>query len=494
MKSLLSVNLASVLSSIELIYLTPGPNPVMSDDWKWVLRTASATRPVLRFLPAIDVPGQTNGRQSGSSAFSDTRGMVQLSAGADGFVSSMGNAPDLGTAFAVATSVYGSNQLQVIGNVGYSSRAGIPTAAFRTTFSREFESGSAPEVAVTMRQLLLPGRTGVAALGGQPNQTPEFRSMDVSFGDHLKLGDNVQFDYGASMESISFLSRLNYLSPYGRLTYEPDPDTVVEFVFSSGLPPGELLDAMPGDPVSELNQNLATLAMFPRVSLMAGRPEVQRSSNYEVGYHKRFGSRTVSLAAYREDVSNTAVTAAGADGIYPTGDVLPDLFSETSVLNAGRFFNSGYMVGLSQDVGDRLTFGLAYGNGDVLKPIREQLETGGADELRSVLRTARRPNVTARVNGTLPWAGTHFMCGYQWTDFSALSPGHAYLTQGLTPLEGMNVRVRQPLPMFSHRFEATAEFRNLLAQGYVPFISPGGRRFYLMQAARSVRGGLTFVF
>jgi hypothetical protein len=483
-----------VLSSIELIYPLPGQNPVMSDDWKWVLRTASATRPVLRFLPSIDMPSPAAAYQSITSAFSDTRGVVQLSAGADGFVSSLGNAPDLGTAFAVATSVYGRTQLQLVGDLGYSSRAGIPTGAFRTTFSREFDSGAAPEVTVTMRQLFLPGRAGLAALGGPQNQTPELRTMDVSFGDHLQLSDNVQFDYGASMESISFLSRLNYLSPYGRLTYEPSADTVVELVVSSGAPPDELLRPVAGDPASDLQQNLATLALFPRVSLLAGRPEVQRSSNYELGYHRKFGSRAVSLAAYREVVSNTAVTAAGIDGLYPTGDVLPDLFSETSVLNAGRFFNTGYIAGISQDVGDDLSFGFAYGSGDALKPTREQLETGGADELRSILRTARRPNATARVNGTLPWTGTHVMSSYEWTDFSALTPGHAYLTQGFVPLAGLNVRVRQPLPLFCRRLELNAEFRNLLAQGYVPVLSPGGRRFYLMQAARGIRGGLNFVF
>jgi len=42
--------------------------------------------------------------------------------------------------------------------------------------------------------------------------------------------------------------------------------------------------------------------------------------------------------------------------------------------------------------------------------------------------------------------------------------------------------------------EAIIDLRNLLAQGYVPVIGPDGKTVYLMQSARSVRGGLAFSF
>src|ERR1700733_2453238 len=86
MQSLLYVDLASVLSSIELVYAKPGEGALMSDDWKWVLKESAATRPVLRMLPADLGVGsqqsQTQGQSgSGSSVFSDTRGMLNLSGG-----------------------------------------------------------------------------------------------------------------------------------------------------------------------------------------------------------------------------------------------------------------------------------------------------------------------------------------------------------------------------------------------------------------------------
>jgi hypothetical protein len=42
--------------------------------------------------------------------------------------------------------------------------------------------------------------------------------------------------------------------------------------------------------------------------------------------------------------------------------------------------------------------------------------------------------------------------------------------------------------------EILMDLRNLLAQGYVPVMGRDGRTVYLVQAARSARGGVAFSF
>jgi hypothetical protein len=42
--------------------------------------------------------------------------------------------------------------------------------------------------------------------------------------------------------------------------------------------------------------------------------------------------------------------------------------------------------------------------------------------------------------------------------------------------------------------DALIDIRNLLAQGYVPVMGNDGHTVYLVQAARSVRGGVAFTF
>src|ERR1700729_1638492 len=88
MQSLLYVNMASVLSSIELVYAKPGEGALMSDDWKWVLKESAATRPVLRLLPG-DSSSDPQKRQSPvGSVFSDTKGVLSVSAGDPGSLGS----------------------------------------------------------------------------------------------------------------------------------------------------------------------------------------------------------------------------------------------------------------------------------------------------------------------------------------------------------------------------------------------------------------------
>src|SRR5579872_2138450 len=116
MQSLLYVDLASVLSSIELVYVAPGQGALMSDDWKWTLKASTATRPVLRLLPDQSSSDPNKRDTAVGSIFADTRGLLSVSAGDPGSLGGSSAQTDLGTAFAVATSVLGRYQVQVSGN------------------------------------------------------------------------------------------------------------------------------------------------------------------------------------------------------------------------------------------------------------------------------------------------------------------------------------------------------------------------------------------
>jgi hypothetical protein len=76
-------------------------------------------------------------------------------------------------------------------------------------------------------------------------------------------------------------------------------------------------------------------------------------------------------------------------------------------------------------------------------------------------------------------------------------PSHLFLAQRFSPEPGLNLFIRQPLPSFGGvpgRFEATAEFRNMLEQGYLPIAAADGRTMVLTNSPRALRGGLSFIF
>jgi len=75
--SRLHVSLNTLFSSIQLDYPNLESGSLISDDWKWVLRSASDVRPVMRFredpVGAGQIPPVT--------VFADTRGILRFSAG-----------------------------------------------------------------------------------------------------------------------------------------------------------------------------------------------------------------------------------------------------------------------------------------------------------------------------------------------------------------------------------------------------------------------------
>jgi hypothetical protein len=495
MRSILNVNLNTLFSSIQLSYPTFESGSIMTDDWKWVLRSASATRPVMRLLdPAnSDMELSPDSQEKTRVAmFSGTHAILRVSGG-DRPVDLSANQADLGTAFALSTSVYGANNLQVSGNVGYGIQNGAPTTAFRTSYSRSLAGGN-PEISVTMRQLSLPGRFA-AAVTGQDAALPALRTMSAGFDDRTDVAGNLSVQYGFTLDCVSFLDHLNYFSPYARLSYQLSDGSELEFAYSSGNARPDL-GASSGDE-EDLQRSLNTLALFPRISMLNGQSKVQRGQEYEIGYTRKMGSRSVQVTAYREAVSNLALSMVAPSGVFSGADLLPDLFSGNSIFNAGNFDSVGYTVAGAQNLGDHVTATFIYGSTGALTTDRHEVVSSSPDELRSMIRAGRRHAATTRVAVTSPWTGTHLVASYQWAaggDQRWVEPGNLYSTGSLRPLPGFNIHIRQPIPGLGRRIEATADLRNLLAQGYLGLDTAQNQRILLVENPRSFRGGLSFIF
>jgi hypothetical protein len=67
----------------------------------------------------------------------------------------------------------------------------------------------------------------------------------------------------------------------------------------------------------------------------------------------------------------------------------------------------------------------------------------------------------------------------------------------------LNIYLKQPIrwvhigrdgPNGAGGLEAHVDLRNLLAEGYQPFVTSDGSHLYFAQAQRCVRGGLAFTF
>jgi hypothetical protein len=484
MRSLLAVDLSALFSSIQLSYPPIDGGSLMTDDWKWVLRGSSSTRPVLRFLGNTPAPPAPS---------SETQAMLSLSAG-DPLATGGANEADLGATFALATSAFGdgNDTLELSGNLGVASPAGMPVTAFRTGY-RLNASGGGPEFSLTVRQIYLPGRLGGAAAGPESG-VPLMRSVSASYDDSSRVTDNVTVQYGFTMDSVSFLDRMNHFSPYARLVYSLSQKDNLAFVYTSGnARPG--LDGQAAD--DGLQRDVNSLGLFPRVSVRGARSTVERGSEYEVNYTRKEASRQFRASAYSESVTNAALTMVAPNGMYSGADLLPDLFGGDSIFNVGSYQSMGYTAGVTQDVGSHFSATLTYGSMGALTTDNGRITSDNPNQLRAMIRPGQKQALAARIVARASRTGTRVIASYELADDRWAMPGHLYDTQSDRPMPGFNVYLRQPVPFICRRLcrvEATADLRNLLAQGYLSLAAPHGQDLLLVETPKSLRGGLNFVF
>lgn len=498
-ENLLHVNLGTLASGVAIAPPSAVPGALMSDEWKWVLRTSAATRPVLRFTP----DSTSDPAHHALANFTETTGLVKLSAGDNGPLAG-GGAQDLGTAFAVATRMNGDSSVRLSGNFAYLPASGLPVAAFRTTYSRDEDGQSGPQLAVTMHQIYFPGLgpTGDAgAFAGGSDAGPALRTVTVGASDKLQVNDDLQIEYGGHLDTISFLQSEARMSTFARATYRLNGDAAVRVAYSTGTAPTELLNRDSGLPsgetgIPELNQDLAVLSMLPAVTRVNNQLYMERARNLEASYQVTHGSRKYYVTLYNQAVSDGAFDMSAPPIFQSRADLLPALDGNYYVFDIGSYQQSGLSGAITQALGEHAEFTVSAGSTGDLAANPMQTTGNGAMDVRSEVRARQGYFAMARAVAAIPGIGTRIAVSYGWVPAGVMMPTHYSLTGPVDQQQGLNIAVHQPLPHFigfRGRLEATGELNNAFANGYLP-ITAAGHCSVLTDAPRSVRGGLSFLF
>lgn len=496
--SILQIHLATLFSSIQVSYIVP--DGAMSNDWKWVLRSSPATRPVTRYLP-LDTVASASGEER-PRVFSGTRAMLSLSGGDGGLVDSGSTSGDFGTGFVLSTNFFGKNQIQVGGTFGEAANLEPATMGLGVIYSRSDSSGfgPTPEVTFTMMQM----STAAPQVAGLQNSSaglgagPSVRGMSLSIYEVTDPLDNLHIEYGITGESVDYLQHTSRLSPFARITATLGKGGEVIAAYSDGGRPDELTAhqqykaAEYESTNNELADTVNAFARAPELSQSNGRLRLQRNHNYEIGYRKTVGSRTYAASAFYEDVTNGRMNITGDLAGVDADDLFYDGVSTTSTYNIGNFSRQGYIASVDQRVNESLDFALAYGR------MGGMLTSGSSWGSDGKFLDEKNLNVaSANLEARIPRMGTRLAANYGWVDSGTLVPRHVFTTQNLYVQPGLNINFRQPLPSLfglPGRVEFTADLRNLLAQGYLPLETGGGHRLLLVQSPRAIRGGLNFIF
>ena len=456
-----NITLNTLLNAIRV---GPLRKPSDDDDWKWTLRSV-ANRPVLRVFDDPAASAELQGH--------DLRASLSFLAGsaAGGY----GSGSDMSTGFSVERSIFSASRVGLSGNVGYGDS--LPTAVLRAMYSHALPDGSGPSMAVTMRRFA----------PSDPNlHYAALQALAVNVGDDFAMGDVLELRFGSELQTIQFLGRVTAFRPYGSIDLHTSPNTVLSYEYATSLPntrDEKGFDSAPAD-LSEAD---------PRVSMTNFSTRLERAHHQEFNVSRRLGENRVQVAVFSDRVDNTALIGAGSV-TTAGGYLLPDIYSGTFTYGGDTLDSRGVRVVLERKFCSDLTATLDYAYGGVLDLAKPDVEL---QEAQQWITTQRRQALAAKLTGTIPHTHTRWIASYRWVNGPALTPVDMFNASAGQSDPFFNLFIRQAIPtmgILPAHMEALIDLRNLLAQGYVPVVGQDGQTVYLVQAARSIRGGVSINF
>jgi hypothetical protein len=465
------VELESMFASLDQLRRRPSAASVESDDWKWVLRSASITRPVLQWAD--------DGSTIATSASYDAktvrpRARLDFTDGArrPGSASNLPSAP--ATAFAYDQGLGGTSRLLLAGQVNYQSE--IAGGGIATVWLPTGSLGAGPHSALVLRESKL-GPDG-----------PTFRGVRFEQGGALPLGDRALLRYGAEYVLVGMVKSATSLRPRLELDTRVSDAWRAALIFAEEPGAATPLESDEREVGSELAAALNELDSFPTLLWRAGRPVIEGGWHEEIAAERKLGTRgNLQVAAFHDDNRHVAVFGRGND--LPAADYFQDYFSNGFAYDGGSSGNWGMRLAVREKLSNNLEVTAVYAYAGALSPT-DSLDT----PMRNMLRDTMHNSVGAGVSTKLPRLGTKLNASYKWVGGEAVSRVDAY-GESLYQMDPfLHVGVRQPLPKFAPgRWAAIANCDNLFAQGYVSVTTQDGRAV-LVPAFRTFRGGLSVQF
>ena len=466
------IELESMFASLDQLRRMPASTTAEVDDWKWVLRSASAMRPVLAWVGQDTLSASTVTGDSGRPR--TPRMQMEFTNGARRPISASSIASSPATAVAYDQKLGGTSRMILAGQVSYDGDA--PAGGFATVWLPTGTLGAGPHTALVLREAKL-GPVG-----------PVFRGIRFDQGGALALGDHMVLSYGGEYVLVGLGAAASSLRPRAELNVRLTDDWSSALIFASmpnGPGPLEANDAQPG---GALAAALYELDAFPALLWRNGRPVLQNGMHEEVSGERKIGTRgKLQIAGFHDDNRHVAVFGRGSD--LPSADYFQDYFSTGFAYDGGSSSSWGTRVAVREKLDGDVELTAVYSFGGALTP------SDDADGLlRDSLRTAQRHSLGAGISAKVPGIGTKVQVGYKWVNGMTVSSVDSYGESLFQMDPYLHLNFRQPLPKFAlGRWEAIADCNNLLAQGYVSTTSRDGR-VVLVPAFRTFRGGLSVQF
>lgn len=454
------------------------------DDWDWTLRL-STNRPLLRMLdPAVAQAAAMGGSP-------DLAGPVILDTGSERGAESKAGHHQIAARTGLRS--FGEGGTTEGGSWITSEHAGHGLM-FHAATGIDPEQGRLSRMETTMvyQQELSPDRTVVTvasvtqhleilgAGGDQGLVTARVRSATT-----MHMGDLAMIEAGTEFaaDRLGDGGFVTGSHPFGSLAVHAGNTTVRYAVATApGVTDAEHLD--PNSETSTQNES--------QISEVDGRLLMTHGLHQELSLIHNGGKLTSGLAVFHDRLLNPAVQGAAARGTADSfaGDLLYDPTSGMIAVSGHGYSGGGVMAMLHDQLSPDtwLSLQAAIGQAQAIAPgfVQGSLPTFAAQQ---------SPMVAVSAGTTVPVLGSKMRAGYRWQPTETLSPVAPFSAD--VPGAYLSFTLRQPLHFDRNsatRLEAFVDVRNLLAEGYRPFLSADGSTVIFAQAQRCIAAGFTFSF
>jgi hypothetical protein len=434
------------------------------DDWAWTLRSA-ANRPLLRWLE--DGPLVVVSDGSGNQP----KLMARLIAtGQEGTFGESGER--------ISTSVEDtpSDSRELLARVDFSpdSNAGMESMlGFRQDLGF---AGSVQSVATVTVE------PEIESSGGEGLEEAALRSQEtMNFGDtlHAEAGANLVMGRLAGMPDGATAAML----PFATVAWR-NGNSAVQYRMATMLPGGDVDESQPAAYLPPLVERNGAIAM-------------EHGVHQEFGWQRQTAASGMAVMVYADNIENPVLEAQGhfaAGDPGPSAGVLFDRASDLLRAAGPDYSTTGVEANISRRLPGGNLVRVSYASGSAM--VMSALPQPSA--MSQVIASAhphRAQTYSLSLSGTLDGTHTRWRASYTWQPDDAVTEVAPFSSNASSPF--LSVQLRQPIHVTrdgSGRFEALVDVRNLLAEGYCPYILSDGSLLIFAQQQRSVRAGLAFTF
>jgi hypothetical protein len=470
--TVVNLTLNTLYEVVQWLPSEPRRGNAQPDDWKWTLRSA-ANRPLLRWLE--DGPLVVVSDGAGGSPKLKARLVATGQQGAFG---------ESGERVSAALEDTPANSRELLAQVDFDPES---DAGMESTLGFRQDLGFAGSVESLAALAIHPE---IETAGSAGLDEAAFRSSET-----INLGDEWEIEAG----STQILARFAENSPNTILTALPfamvgwrNGDNTVRYRMATAIP-----SSQDGD-------DAAAQTWLPRLSVRNGvrdgQLQLEHGLHQEMGWERRTDNSDVAVLLFADSIDNPVMEAmqrmAAGGAALPAlgGQLLYDPASGIVRAAGPRFSTTGIVANVEHKLPRGNQVRVSYANGGALM-LPASVQPVGLAQLLASAHARRAQSCSISLSGTLDGSGTRWRATYRWQPEDTVTSVASFSQGAADPY--LNLQFRRPIHQSRDGeggIEALLNLRNLLAQGYRPYILSDGSMLVFAQDQRGISGGLAFTF